>query len=78
MADIYGVPMLDLEEMGEGDFTPFECVVMLKGFNADGDVGLMVIVSDGIPTWELLGMAETLREDAKTASFLRAGEDDEY
>lgn len=80
MADVYGVPMFDLEELGEGGFTPFEAVVILKGFNGEGDMSLIVVVSEGIPSWELLGMAETLKQDAVMGGRLVAGggEDDEY
>lgn len=76
-ADVYGVSMLDMDELGETGFTPFEAVVILKGFHPDGTLGLMVVSSDGIPQWELLGMAEVLKQDAVTYAVLSSGDDDD-
>jgi hypothetical protein len=79
MADVYGVPMRDFDEMGAGGFTAFEAVVILKAFDDDGNLTLLVECSDGIPSWELLGMAEVLRRDAASVADLTTGygEDDE-
>lgn len=78
MADVYGVGMPDLEDIEEEGFTPFEAVTILKGFDAEGCLSLVILTSDGIPAWELLGMADVLKRDAETVAYMIApGEEDE-
>lgn len=49
---------LDIEfdgDLPEG-FTPLEGIVVLKGFDSDGDVAIQARATENLSTWESMGM----------------------
>lgn len=79
MADVYGVETPDMGEVEPG-FQAIEACVMLKGLTREGEITLVIVTSDGLTPWEILGMAEMLRDDIKVNSALinTTDEDDEF
>lgn len=65
MADVYGIELTDIDELDPG-FTPVEALVVLKGLGPEGDIGLLVIHSHGLNPWELIGISEVIKSDAKS------------
>lgn len=65
MADVYGIELIEVEELDPG-FTPVEALVVLKGIGPDGDIGLLVIHSQGLNPWEMIGIGEIIKSDAQS------------
>ena len=52
MSDVYG---LEAEPMPEG-WTPLEAFTVLKCLDEDGDVALLTRSTDGVRSWDAVGM----------------------
>ena len=63
MAEVHGIEIDDLPE----GFTALEIVYSVKCLDEDGSVSLVNGASDGLNTWEALGMVISAADD------LRAG-----
>ncbi len=59
--DIAGINVPDLPE----GFTPLEALISIKGLDADGNVMLVERITDGIASWEALGMATTMADSLR-------------
>lgn len=78
MADVYGIELMDVGELDPG-FVAVEALVVLKGFGPDGDIGLLVIHSEGLNPWEIMGIGDVIKSDAKSemVGVYPSEEDDE-
>jgi hypothetical protein len=59
--DLVGIHLPDLPD----DITPLECVVTIKALDGEGTVVLYERISDGLATWEALGMTITLADSLR-------------
>jgi hypothetical protein len=59
--DVAGINLPDLPD----GITPLECVVTIKGLDTDGDITLYERISDGLTSWEALGMVTTLADSLR-------------
>lgn len=57
MTDVYGVKVDDIVP---DDYIPTEVVVVVKMLDDDGDYRMAHVYSDGVSTWEALGMARAM------------------
>lgn len=62
-ATAFGQP-LNVDHLPDG-FVPLEAVVVVKGLDSDGDNVVYRCATDGLSTWEALGMAVTLVDNLR-------------
>lgn len=76
MPDVFGVR---LEELPEG-ISPIEALVVVKALDEDGDLTFYSRCSDGLSTWEAIGMLITTTDQLRkafSASFVPEDDDDD-
>jgi hypothetical protein len=64
-ATAFGQP-LDAGHLPEG-FVPLEAVVVVKGLTADGQTAVFECATDGLSTWEALGMTTACSDALRRA-----------
>lgn len=74
MAEVYGVKV---EDIIPDNFIPTEVVVVVKMLDDDGEYRMAHVYSDGVSTWEALGMARAVVLDLERHLLSAMGDMDD-